>query len=342
MEWATTRYIQRVKRTVSSGQEARRRVDRLRALRGDATALRQEAIEIVASEGHPDILRLALEALGGGVRAEDGPALRALYEDFASANGKRDPGGAVRVEVLRVLWHLRSREDIELALRARHTTEGGLQLNGQMVRAAGLALLGVLDPERAAIEALMVLGRDANDPRRGHDALSGEPALTAVRLLGNLGQTNALLLVVLARLTPPGDILGEALRGLVPLGATVLGPILEDEAASGDAAVMLAAFDVALALPAGEEGARVVRMLFAAPVEPEVYAYGAAALVASRRSDLLEVFLGPLPTELSQARLRAAREALELAAPGPAVSEAIGNLDRRLQGPAGTAGRAGD
>ncbi len=331
-----------MKRTVSSGPEARRRVDRLRALRGDTTALRQEAIDIVASEGHPDILRLALEALGAGVRAEDGPGLRALYEDFAAANGKRDPGGAVRVEVLRLLRHLRSREDIELALRARHTTEVGLQSNGQMVRAAGLALLGALDPERAAVEAVMVLGRDANDPRREHDAMTGEPALTAVRLLGDLGQTNALLTVVLAGLTPPGDILGEALRGLVPLGATVLGPILEDEAASGDGAVMLAAFDVALALPAGEEGAGVVRMLFAAPVEPEVYAYGAAAVVASRRADLLEVFLGTLPTELSQSRLRAAREALELAAPGPAVSEAMAALDVRLRGPAGTDGAAED
>jgi len=120
-------------------------------------------MQVIADEGSPELVKLALESLGEQVRPADGPILRALYEDFDRDGAKRDPGGDVRVEVLRALWHLHSQDDLPLALHARNTSERTLQANGEMIRAAGLALLGVLDPARGAVEAVLVLGRDDAD-----------------------------------------------------------------------------------------------------------------------------------------------------------------------------------
>ena len=97
-----------MKRTASAGPLARRRVDRLRALRGDPALLHAFAMEVLADEANPDIVRLALDALGEHVSAADGEVLRGVYAYFDAGRGKKDPGGSARTAVLQALWHLRT------------------------------------------------------------------------------------------------------------------------------------------------------------------------------------------------------------------------------------------
>ena len=73
-----------MKRTVSTASEARRKVDRLRALRGSPGQLHDFAMQVIAEEGSPELVKLALESLGEQVRPADGPILRALYEGLAA------------------------------------------------------------------------------------------------------------------------------------------------------------------------------------------------------------------------------------------------------------------
>lgn len=317
-----------MKRKASTSSEARRRVDRMRALKGNPTALREHVLTVLADEADPGILKLALESISDHLSAEDGPLLRSLYQDFE--NVKRDPGGAVRVEVLKALWRLGDRTDLELAVRARNTSERTMQSNGEMVRAAGLALLGMLDPGRGAVEAVLVLGRDEQDPATRSSEFTGEPALTAVRLLANLGETNALLLYVLRGEAPAAAVIAEAIRGLVPLGMSVLEPLLSHLAATEDDELLMAALDVLVELPPGDATARLAETLLVSPTRGEVYAFLASAIVASRRPDLITALLQSLPNEMSQKRLRAAREALQLAPPSPEVLAALAGLERRL------------
>ena len=54
-----------------------------------------------------------------------------------------------------------------------------------------------------------------------------------------------------------------------------------------------------------------------------------ASVVASRREDLMAEFLETLKTETSPGKRKIAREALELAAPSPAVNEARAGLGAR-------------
>lgn|GEM_PF-1480498 len=322
--------VSAVKRRPSAAAEARRRVDRLRALRNSPDQLHEFALEVLADEGNPDIIKLALESIGDRVRPSDGPVLRALYADFDEDGAKRDPGGTVRVEVLRSLWHLKSREDVELALHARDTVERTLQSNGEMIRAAGLALLGVLEPGRAALEAALVLGRDDADILRASSTVTGEPALTAVRLLANLGETTALLLYALSGKAPTSEVVGEALRGIAGLDPNIIRPMLVSLVHQEDDGLLMAVCDVLVEMAPDPENAALVYQLLESPSRGEVYEFLVTSIVASRRQDLIEMVLETLPREMSRKRLAAALEALRLAPRTPSVERAIAGLERRV------------
>ncbi|MGE3077162.1 MAG: hypothetical protein AB7N24_19660 [Dehalococcoidia bacterium] len=318
------------RRKIANASEARRKVDRLRALRSSPRALHDFAMEILADEGSPELVKLALESLGEEIRPDDGPVLRQLYNDFDIDGVKKDPGGNVRVEVLKALWHLRSGEDVPFALRARNTSERTLQANGEMIRAAGLALLGVLDPARACLEAVLVLGRDDSHPLTESSHMTGEPALTAVRLLASQQETNALLLYLLTGHAPTTEVIGETLRGLASLEFATLEPILVDLANRDDDGLLVAVCDVLVELPPSPGLAPIVRKLLDSPSRGEVYEFLVSSIVASRRMDLVELVLESLPTEMSQKRLRSALDALQLAPKTPAVETAINQLETRL------------
>lgn len=312
-------------RRASSPADARRKVDRLRALRGDPQRLREFAGEILADEASPELVKLALLSLGENVRPADGPLIRDVYAYFDANGPKRDPTGPVRVEALRALWHLRSRDDLELARQASRRVEPGMNSNGEVIRAAGLALLGVLDPDAAAYAASWVLAsRDAAE-------FSGEPALTAVRLLANLGE----LRLLLAFAVDPGagmngEVRAEAIRSLGPVPMEYLGPLFESLAVDEDEAVAVGLADLVIQLEPTGEVLKLVRTLLHDAPQPELYEFLVTSLVASRKNEFVAVLLETLPTEMSQKRLRAARDALALALPTPEVRAAITSLEERL------------
>lgn len=314
-----------MKRAPSAGPLARRRVDRLRALRGDPALLHAFAMEVLADEANPDIVRLALDALGEHVSAADGEVLRGVYAYFDAGRGKKDPGGSARTAVLQALWHLRSSADIDLAIKARSTFEPGMQSDGEMIRAAGLALLAVLDPPRAATEAVIVLGSERANP------MNGEPAATAARVLAATGESNALLLYVLSGAAPTAEVTAAALKGLSGLDPEVLQRVLDGLSRSEDEAVLMAVCDAVLELPPGDGPGAILRRLLDTAPRGDLYAFIASAIVASRKEAFIDVVVESLPGETSRKRLAAAREALELAPPASAVEAALKDLDARLK-----------
>jgi hypothetical protein len=317
--------VRLVKRRSAPSAEVRRKLDRFRALRNDPVAARDFAREILAEEANAELLVAALQALGEGARLDDHGLLRALYlwleEDFR----RRDPGGLVRVEVLRILWHLRARDDLEFAEAASTRVERSLNGNGEVIRAAGLALLGVLDPEAAAFRAAATLARVDAHP------MNAEPALTAARLLGSLGHSVALATHVLRppRSEPP-EVTAECLRGLAGLPVRHIQPVLDAFASSDNEVLLLGLGDLVVSLEPGEAVAAAVRGMLTGAGAAEVYGFLVAAIVASRRDDLLAVLLETLPREMLQARLQLAHEALQLAPQTDEVRAVLTALAARL------------
>ncbi len=276
-------------------------------------------------EGNPELLAAALRALGPAVRLEDHALLIELYERLDSDGKRRDVGGTVRVEVLNVLWRLRNAEDRDLAWHAATTRELSLNGNGQMIRAAGLALLGVLDPAAANMLAAEMLGSgDA-------DRMTAQPALTAANLLAAQGEFVALALYAHASVrSGPPEVVAECLRALVGVPAPQLAGLLKDVVESGDEVLLLGLCDFIVEHAADADTTALAGRVFGLRDHEEIYAYLATATVASRREDLLAAFLGSLKTESDRAKLKIASQALELAAPSPAVGEARASLVKRM------------
>jgi hypothetical protein len=324
-----------VNRRASSSAVLRRHVDRFRALCGDPAASQALAREILAAEANAELLLAALNALAGDVRFEDHDLLRNLYAWLEHDFRRRDPGGTIRVEVLRLLWHLRSREDLDLAEAASSRVEVTVNGRGEMLRAAGLALMGVLDPDAAAYRAAAILAAVDAHP------MNAEPALTAARLLGALGQTVALTAHVLRPpRSEPAEVTAECLRGLAGQPVRHILPVLELYAGAEDDVILLGLADLVVSLEAGETVDATVRRMLAGTATPEGYEFLVTAIVASRRADLIAVLLGTLPGEVLEPRLRAARRALGLAPAAPEVLAAIGALDVRLGVTRGSPDRA--
>ena len=324
-----------MKRVASSSSEVRRKTDRFRALRNDPSGTREFALGIIETEGNPELLAAALRALGDNVRPEDGVALRDLYHHFAEAGRKRDAGGQIRSAVLAALWHLHDRDDLPLALEASRHIEPSLNGDGEMIRAAGLALLGVLDPEIAAYRAIAMLGLNDASP------MSGEPALTAARLLANLRQHEALAMYVLghapaadvfeslrSRRAPLPDVTAEALRGLSDVPAARLQPILGRFATAEDEVILLGLCDLLVSLDPDPIALDLTEELLRTASE-DLYAVLVTSIVASRRPELIALLLASLPREVRRPRLVLALEALHHAPQTPEVAAAMANLRER-------------
>lgn len=314
-------------RKSATSAEVRRQLDRIRALRGDAQRLRELALEVLPGEGNPELLAAALRALGPNVRIEDHGLLRELYDDLDRDGKRRDPGGLVRIEVMNVLWHLRNAGDRELALNAAATFEGTLQGNGAMIRAAGLALLGVLDPPAASLRAAEMLGSaDA-------DRMNGEPAVTAARLLAANGESAALALYAHANWrSGPAEVVAECLRGLSPVPPSQLGELPGHLARSQDDVLLLGLCDYVIGHGGTDGTSEIAARVFRSSGHDEVYGYLAAAVVASRDDGLMAAFLDSLKLETEPLKRNIAAGALELAAPSPAVDEARAALAKAREG----------
>lgn len=320
-----SRYSEGVTRKASPAAAVRRQADRFRALRNEPAARRELALQVIATEANPELLLSALNALGEDVRHQDHDPLRDLYAWLEQDYRRRDPGGILRVEVLRLLWHLRSRDDLELALAASTRVEVSLNGRGETLRAAGLALLGVLDPDAAAHRAAAMLAAVDAHP------MNAEPALTAARLLGSLGQTVALVAHVLRPpRAEPAEVTAECLRGLTGQPIRHVQPVLDFYAGAEDDAVLLGLADLVVSLEAGDAVNAAVRGMLANAATPEAYEFLVAAIVASRRMDLIDVLIETLPREVLLPRLQVARRALELAPGTTEVHQAIEALDVRL------------
>jgi hypothetical protein len=136
--------------------------------------------------------------------------LRRRFFDLAEDGLHRDVDCELRAAIVRALRALDSHADEDVAeagLRTVQTTPPAMKDVAQPLRAESLLLLAQSDPERADYRAAELL----SDPHLSE--FSGEPALTAIRLLDRRGQ----LLPIWALARRPGlqvDALAQALASL--------------------------------------------------------------------------------------------------------------------------------
>ncbi|MGH7919106.1 MAG: hypothetical protein ACREQM_04055 [Candidatus Dormibacteraceae bacterium] len=245
-----------------------------------------------------DAILAALDSDQHGIRE----ALLDAYRRLA-ADPRRDPGAGVRAALLRGLADRATSDDVPLLVEAVDTylrVPPNWEEVAARLRAAALACLAQADPPLAAYHAAALLD-DA-------EALTGDPAVTAARVLGNLEILPPLY--AHANAGEGGQVVAECLRQLAGAPWLIVARLLDRFSLSDDEVVELGLIDMLLE---HQDRARsttpLLRLLCRA--RSDVFRYGAAALVARREVGLLDALSAhPDLGAASAAALRDARTLL--------------------------------
>ncbi|MHB0876618.1 MAG: hypothetical protein ACYC5O_11320 [Anaerolineae bacterium] len=242
------------------------------------------------------------------------PVLLALYDKLD--NAKKDPGGYLRTEIIRALRPSIQGADVPLLQRAAVTYDfgsyGGMDVAGAL-RAEAAVVLAEVEPRVAGAHAVHLL----LDPHT--DAMSGEPALTAVKILVAGAQALALYTYLLQDGGQLAEVTAECLKHMVHLPAPLAALLARRYLEMRSDIVHVGVVDMVIG---HDEPAAVAAPLFgylAATKAYDVYHYAVTALVAGHNADLLAGVLHLAERELDHTKRRSLAEALALVRGNAAV-----------------------
>ncbi len=283
------------------------------------------AIEIVAGEKDTRAVRAALTVLVERPTLEARPALVARFEHLMADGVKRDAGAYLRAAILTALRSVALPEDAPMLERAARTYEflpPTRSEEAHQLRSGALVVLNEIEPKLAGLHAVRLLA-DAHTSR-----LSGEPALTAARLLAAQEQILPLYYYALHQPAPQSEVLAECLKNLAGLPEAAALELVERHGASEDEVALVGVVDLALAL----EPVDWVRGFMRSTTKYAVYHYLLTRLAASHAPRWLGLLAEAAAQERDDRKLRLVEEALELAGPDRRMLEALETARRRRAG----------
>lgn len=251
-------------------------------------------------------LGAALEAIPSGPRLRD--VLLERYDQLAR-QPKKDPGAELRATLLDALRPLATAADRDLLERAALTFEFGWGTrpeNASRLRGAALLGLNQLDPALADWYAVRLLADQHTE------AMSGEPALTAVRLLAAHGQVQPLYLLALGGSGHP-EAVAESVRSLQPAPAAAVSGLADLLWERGIQPEIVALVDLATTHPDAAAFAPFMRRLLLRTDDLDLLRFAAAQSVASRRPVLVRALTEAAEETTEPDRRQFLREALSLA-----------------------------
>lgn len=251
-------------------------LSQLRALRDRPAEQFDLALRLVAKERNADIAIAAASALEAAADGRARSVLLARYEELDQNGARRDPGGAIRIALLRALAPIAVPDDTALFARAASTYEHRYGEVAGDLRAAGLLGLSEVDRNLAGFHAVRLLHDQHTSP------MSGEPAVTAARVLSGIGQPLPLYAVVIRDTGLSGEIVGECLRGMTDLPDSLVPPLIDRYRENRDEVVLLGLFDLLLQHPAHASYMPVVRDYLRTTTLIDLYRSLVTTLIAGR------------------------------------------------------------
>jgi hypothetical protein len=209
-----------------------------------------------------------------------------ILDTFAQCEGsgpRRDAGCHLRAALVRALRPVVLWQDRDLLERAASTYEflpPGRSEVAAGLRAAALVTLNEIDQTLAGFRAVRLLTDTYTS------SMSGEPAVTAARVLATQGESLPLYAYVLAPEARVSEVLGECLRSLTVLPRSLLAPLVDRYLASRDEIVLLGVFELLIAREADTSFDDTILDFLADTRLYNIYRYLVTTIVASRRDDL--------------------------------------------------------
>lgn len=283
------------------------------------------ALEILKAEPYASASREALQEFAAEPNEDERTTLTRIYDYYAADPYKRDAGGYVRTALLQALRHLARSDDIPLlerALLAYEFPPPGRVEGTASLRAAALVTLEELDPSLAGYHAARLLADEHNS------TMSGEPGVTAVRVLAAQGQTLPLYACVMAPEGVRSEVVGECLRNLTALPRSLLPGLVERYVDSQNEIILVGLFDLILGHEAGREQAEFLVSFLRETRLSDAYRYLVTMIVAGRHTHLIPEVLALARRERDRIKAKALREALSLLAGDPEVDEVLAAMEQ--------------
>ncbi len=295
----------------------------LRSLAGDPRRQAAEAVDLLLLKprARADILQAALQILSENPSPEAHDALVTLYLHYAMNGAKLDSGAYLRSAVLDALRPVVQHGARGLLIEAVQTYEflppDFLDEAGRL-RGSALLVLNELNDETTAYHAGRLLG-DAH-----FDQMSGEPAVTAARVLGNRGEMLPLYLYVMADGgTRSEEASGECLRNMDAIPAELLPGIIDSVRQRSSPAELAGLFDLLLGHTSGPQELAFVTSYLTAEPDLDVFRYVVLTALIARRKELTEMVVAVSRLVTDRARREILVEALAHYAADPDIQAVL-------------------
>ena len=285
-------------------------IKQLQALSGAPEAQAALAITLVTRKQPRDVQQAALRVLAKNPALAARPVLLEHYVWFMGDGPKRDPGAYVRGAVLAALRPIAHPDDLDLAVQAVLTYEflpPEFREEGALLRAGGLLIVADLDDRIARFLAARLLGDEFNEK------MSGEPGLTAIRVLASLDETLPLYQYAVGNATGKlPELVSESLRSLTSLPVLLVPPLVERFAATENPAIKIGLWDLLMQHQAGPQELPVLARALAAERDLDILRYLAIGLVTTHRPELIDLVRQQVRREKGRERLAVLRDGLEV------------------------------
>ena len=279
-------------------------------------------MEVLAKDKDVQAIRAALEVLK---QHPTPPARRILcerFEHYAADGVRRDTGTYLRAAIVQALQPIALPDDLPLLERAATTYEFLPPTHSEeasLLRSAALVTLDAVEPRLAAYHCVRLLANPHTS------LLSGEPAVTAVRVLAAQGNHWPLYYYALHQPHPQSEVLSECLKELASLPASLLPELVDKFGGSDDEVVLVGLID--LLIETG--GDPFLHEFLGHTAKYAVYHYLVTRLVARPAQWGLAELNYQAQHERDSRKLGILEDALSLGRTDPALQEALAEIHRR-------------
>jgi hypothetical protein len=304
-------------------------VEQLRALAGDSPGQAAYAVTLLGGQHGKDVMQAALGVLAEYPDPRAREPILQLFARYAADKGVRDPGAYFRRALLGALRPLAVRTDAELLAHAAATYEfwpPDFAEDAVLLRAAAIVVLAEVDEDLARFHAARLLVDPYVMP------MSGEPNVSAARVLGTLGEQTVLWSYIFR---DPGqtlpEVTAECLRQLTVLPESLLPALIARYREKPPAAVLLGLVDLLIQHQTGPHGREFLQQQLQGTRDADVYRYIVMSMVAAGKAPLLDDLVSLAQATQDKRKLMVLAEAFELLAHQPQFRRAAADIRRRLE-----------
>ena len=303
------------------------KIQQLRGLAAQPEEQSAYAVTLLNAKFGQEVVLAVLQVLQKRSFPQARQALLTLYS-YYTAHEARDPSAFTRAAIMRALRQIVQPADTAFLVQATATyvfPPPSFKEEGAPLRSAALLALNEVDDTLARYHAVRLMANEHTDP------MSGEPALTAARLLGTQEEVLPLYFYVMqdgARTYP--EVVSESLRYLTTIPDALLPSILDRFATATSSLTLVGLFDLLLNHRTGPHALDFIRGFLHDTLQLDAYRYLVTILVASGRAQFVTELMQLANLERRREKIGILFDAFALLPPNPEITALLDQLNRRL------------